>query len=193
MEINFINYKELNNKNKGISLKENIHDEPYQNQEVIYDYLLDGGKVEAARLSRYKDIFNNKIIPQEGLIRYDGTYYWSNVLAYYVRNYNLRLPKDVENHILQKYHDMWEPQMHNLYKLKSLDELMEEVKIGMDIEFFVYGIRYNISWENCKPFICVCPYGDAVFYDTPELMFENHKINGKPLKDIWQDFEMYSF
>lgn len=82
--------------------------------------------------------------------------------------------------------------MYDLYKLKSLEELMEEINVGMDIEFYVYEILYNISWENYKPYICVCPDGDAVFYDTPELMFENYKINGKPLKDIWQDFEIYS-
>ncbi|MCD7892376.1 MAG: hypothetical protein LUG60_01620 [Erysipelotrichaceae bacterium] len=79
-----------------------------------------------------------------------------------------------------------------LYKLKSLEELMESVNYGIDIEFFVYGVRYDISWRNNKPFICVCPDGKAVFYDTPELMFENYKINGKPLKDIWQDFGIYS-
>ena len=53
--------------------------------------------------------------------------------------------------------------MHNLYKLKSLDELMGQIEMGMDIEFQIYDVRYNISWRDDKPFICKCPDGDAVF------------------------------
>lgn len=77
-----------------------------------------------------------------------------------------------------------------MYRLVSLGELMQEIEIGMDIEFCVYGIRYNISWRDGKPFICTCPNGEAVFYDSPVEMFDKHKIKEKPLKDIWQDFEI---
>ncbi len=31
----------------------------------------------------------------------DGVYVWSNILSYYVDKYNLRLPKDFEEHILK--------------------------------------------------------------------------------------------
>ena len=82
--------------------------------------------------------------------------------------------------------------MENLYKLKSLDELMRSIEMGMDIEFCLYGKRYNISWRNNKPFICECPKGEAVFYDSETQMFDNHKIDGKALKDIWQEFEIIS-
>ena len=67
--------------------------------------------------------------------------------------------------------------MHNLYKLKSLDELMGQIEMGMDIEFQIYDVRYNISWRDDKPFICKCPDGE-------------YQINGKVLQDIWQDFEI---
>ena len=80
--------------------------------------------------------------------------------------------------------------MGNLYKLNSLKELMDEIDIGMDIEFLLYGIRYNISWDNGKPFICTCPDGEAVFYDSPVELFEKYKIREKPLKDMWKDFEI---
>lgn len=80
--------------------------------------------------------------------------------------------------------------MSDLYKLKSLKELMDEIDMGMDIEFFLYGTRYNISWKDDKPFICTCPDGEAIFYNSPEEMFENHKIDGKLLEDIWRDFEI---
>lgn len=80
----------------------------------------------------------------------------------------------------------------SLYKLKNLDELIESIEMGMDIEMFVYGTRYNISWRNYKPFICVCPDGDAVFFESTEDLMSNYKIKEKPLKEIWQDFEIYS-
>ena len=80
--------------------------------------------------------------------------------------------------------------MNTFYKLKNLHELMQEIDLGMDIEFFLYGTRYNISWRDNKPFICVCPDGDAIFYNTPDEMFEQYKVNGKPLKEIWMDFEI---
>ena len=80
--------------------------------------------------------------------------------------------------------------MSDLYKLKSLKELMDEIDMGMDIEFLLYGTRYNISWKDDKPFICTCPDGEAILYNSPEEMFENHKIDGKLLEDIWRDFEI---
>lgn len=79
-----------------------------------------------------------------------------------------------------------------MYRLKSLDELIQAIDIGMDIEFYAYGIRYNISWRDDKPFICICPDGDAFFYNTPAEMFKKYRINGKPLKDMWQDLEILS-
>ncbi len=75
-------------------------------------------------------------------------------------------------------------------KLESLDELIEAIDMGLDIEFILYGIRYNISWRDYKPFICTCPNGDAVFYADTRDMISHHKVNGKPLEDIWQDFEI---
>lgn len=80
--------------------------------------------------------------------------------------------------------------MNGVYKLKSLQELMDEINMGMDIEFLLYGIRYNISWRDEKPFICVCPDGEAAVFDDPVTMFSQFKAGGKPLKEIWQDFEI---
>lgn len=62
-------------------------------------------------------------------------------------------------------------------------------EINMDIEFFLYGKRYNISWRE-KPFICVCPDGDAMFFDSPEAMFSQYKVNGRALKETWRDFKI---
>lgn len=80
--------------------------------------------------------------------------------------------------------------MNDLYELANLDELIDEIESGMDIEFYIYGFRYNISWRNDKPFICACPDGKAVFFNTTTEMMEEFKINGLPLKDIWQDIKI---
>lgn len=74
---------------------------------------------------------------------------------------------------------------------ESIDELHNAIKMGLDIEFFLYGVRYNISWRY-KPFICTCPDGDAVFFENADDLLDGYKINGKPLRDLWQDIEIYS-
>ena len=42
-----------------------------------------------------------------------------------------------------------------MLNLKIFKNFMMLSKMGLDIEFFIDGIRYNISWQNNKPFICV--------------------------------------
>ena len=76
--------------------------------------------------------------------------------------------------------------------LESLDEFRGAIKMGLEIEFFMYGIRYIILWENHKPYIAVCPDGDAVFFDNADNLLDGYKINGKPLRDLWRDIEIYS-
>lgn len=77
------------------------------------------------------------------------------------------------------------------YKLNNLNEFTEAIDMGLDIEFFVYKIRYNISWAK-KPFICVCPDGDAVFFESREDLMTNYKIKGKSLKELWTEIDIYS-
>lgn len=74
-------------------------------------------------------------------------------------------------------------------RLESLDELIEAIDMGLDIEFNLHGIPYNISTDGI-PFIAVCPDGDGVYYSDAKDMVDNHRIDGTPLKDIWQDFEI---
>lgn len=80
----------------------------------------------------------------------------------------------------------------DLGRFDSLQELIEGIDTGLDIEFYLYGVRYNISSRDDKPFICVCPDGDAVFYQDGLDMVSKHKINGKLLKYIWNDIGLYS-
>ena len=36
-------------------------------------------------------------------------------------------------------------------KFENFQEFYDAVEMGLDIEFFIDGIRYNISWQNNKP------------------------------------------
>lgn len=75
---------------------------------------------------------------------------------------------------------------------ESIDELRSAIEMGLDIEFFLYGVRYNISWRDYKPFICTCPDGDAVFFENTDDLLDGYKINGRSLRELWKDIEVYS-
>lgn len=77
-------------------------------------------------------------------------------------------------------------------KFENMSELLESINIGSDIEFFLLGLRYNISWRDNRPFICQCPDGDAVFYSDAREMTEKHIVKGKRLKELWGDIEVIS-
>lgn len=108
----FIFYKEpatemlaSNPSNIVIDLSESAKSGPYQGQEKIAAYLYSGGHADAATTSPVTDQFTGNVIetidPQNGVTRTDGFYYWPTSLAYYVAEYNVRLPKEIEEHILR--------------------------------------------------------------------------------------------
>ena len=77
-------------------------------------------------------------------------------------------------------------------KFENLSELSEAIEIGLDIEFILYGERYNISWRDDEPFICECPEGKAEFDSDAQEMHDKHKINNIPLNKLWEDIEILS-
>ena len=79
----------------------------------------------------------------------------------------------------------------DLGKFNSLQELIDDIDMGLDIEFYLYGVRYNISSRD-EPFICVCPDGDAVFYKNGTELVNNHKIDNRLPKDICEDIGLRS-
>ena len=65
-----------------------------------------------------KDVFTGEILSPSTKGMNDGEYTWFESLAYYVKKYNLRLPKEFEDKILKI--DLIE--LHfRLNKLKELD------------------------------------------------------------------------
>ena len=83
------------------SIKEYFSAEPYTGQGEIIHYLLHG-KVDMVSMQRPRDVITGNRIPMEKLGMCDDKYTWWNILAYYVKVYNLRLPQDFEQHILSK-------------------------------------------------------------------------------------------
>lgn len=75
-------------------------------------------------------------------------------------------------------------------RLESLEELHEAIEMGLDIEFNLYEKRYNISWRNHKPFICICPDGEAEFYEDTDGLLKYHRIDGHTLEEVWMDMEI---
>ena len=70
--------------------------------------------------------------------------------------------------------------------------MIDSINLGLDIEFYLFGIRYNISPGDDEYFICECPNGNAVYYKNGLDMVNNYKINDKLLKDLWSDIGLYS-
>lgn len=74
-------------------------------------------------------------------------------------------------------------------KLESLQELTDAIDRRQDIEFLLNDVHYNISTDGV-PFIAVCPDGDGQYYKDAKDLVNNHFINGKPLKNLWQNIEI---
>lgn len=83
------------------SIKESFSKVPYPNKDIIVNYLKNG-KVGISAGSVVRDIITDEKIANYKTIMSDGKYSWNNSIAYYVENYNLRLPREFEEHVLSK-------------------------------------------------------------------------------------------
>jgi len=100
-EMTFITFKEFCKDDEDPSIQDYLEEGPYPNQDKIIHFLKNG-KIEFAQMSRDRDIFTGNRIPYEVLVMSDGDYFWANTLAWYVENYNLRMPEEFEAYILSK-------------------------------------------------------------------------------------------
>ncbi len=79
--------------------KENI---AYEGKEKIIRYLETQGKPKIGSGLYPKDIYTGEIISKYRSIQSDGVYSWPSVIPYYMRKYNLRMPKVFEDYVLSK-------------------------------------------------------------------------------------------
>lgn len=82
------------------SIKEHIQKEPHKSKDAILKHLRNGN-VHMVTASRIVDVFSGETTNIELVFMNDGKYSWSSKIPYYVDKYNLRLPKDFEDHILK--------------------------------------------------------------------------------------------
>lgn len=75
-------------------------------------------------------------------------------------------------------------------KFKDLAEFKYSIGLGLDIVFLLRGTEYNISWENHKPFICICPDGDAVVFNNADDLLNNYKIGETPIGELWEEIDI---
>lgn len=99
MSISLIHFDEYGKGMGYPSMKKSFSDKPYCGKAKIVRYLRNGRKTFMAT-SRAHDFFTDKPIEGERCGMTDGKYSWVSSLAYYVENYNLRLPEEFENHVL---------------------------------------------------------------------------------------------
>ncbi len=76
-------------------------------------------------------------------------------------------------------------------KFNSLQELIDAIEIGLDIECYIYGQRYYIGWGDKGRVIAKCPDDYGNYFDSLDEML-NFKIGDTKLKDLWQDIEIRS-
>ncbi len=83
------------------SIKESFQECCYPNQEKIAVYL-EKGVVKLPSAGTSRDLITGDLISDRHEILTDGEFTWDNSFAYYVRKYNLRLPKEFEEKVLNK-------------------------------------------------------------------------------------------
>lgn len=88
----------------GISIKDSINEHSYPGKEKIVSYLESSGKSTMVQVRLAKDRLTGERI--NGLFSLelftDGKFSWWNDLAYHVEKYNLRLPKEFEDYVLNR-------------------------------------------------------------------------------------------
>lgn len=88
------------------SIKEDINNHILnQNINKIIKYLCNG-EIILVSPSSVIDVISGERIAASTYIYTDGEYSWSNALSYYVEKYNLKLPEEFENKILNHNYDI---------------------------------------------------------------------------------------
>ena len=97
--ISLIHYDEFGKGMGFPSMKESFESMPYTGKEKIIKYL-ESGKPTYVQTKVATDVFTGQRIPVECMGMTDNKFSWHSTLAYYVKKYNLRLPKEFEEYVL---------------------------------------------------------------------------------------------
>ena len=86
---------------KGSSVCFTFEDQPYTGMEKIIAYLEKGHKLRTLYRPGVDSFTGNQVTRKRKILT-DGTYAWSSMLPYYVKTYNMRLPKVFERMVLEE-------------------------------------------------------------------------------------------
>lgn len=86
------------------SIKDNISDVPIRNKGTVLNYLR-RGKTLCASTGYVIDAFTGKNSFVRNQMYSDGMFSWSSKVIYYFEKYNLKLPQDFIDYVLNKYAD----------------------------------------------------------------------------------------
>lgn len=81
------------------SMKDDFRESPSPDCQKIISYL-DNGEVTLSAISRDADLISGENIDKTKCNMTDGEYSWFGSLSYYVKRYNLQLPKEFEDKII---------------------------------------------------------------------------------------------
>lgn len=83
------------------SIKEYLVNKVHYDKELIIKYL-NNGKIEAVCPKFTYDIISRRKISNSFAVITDGEYVWKSDFAYYIKNYNIKLPNNFVVKIYQK-------------------------------------------------------------------------------------------
>ena len=84
---------------KGSSVCFTFEDQPYPGMDKIIAYLEKGRKLRTVRRPGIDAYTGNRVARRRKILT-DGVYAWSSMLPYYVKTYNMRLPRVFEAMVL---------------------------------------------------------------------------------------------
>ena len=82
------------------SITSGFSDIPDPNKDAIVKYLKNGNTILVSTGVGI-DVFINEIVDNHYYLMTDGEYTWNNMIAYYVEKYNLKMPDDFINKVLE--------------------------------------------------------------------------------------------
>lgn len=95
------NFKEYGNPSAP-SMRDSFEKQPYQGQEKIADFLRSQGEIGVVSTAISVDHITGERISGELYFKNCDKFGWCSDLAYHVEKYNLRLPKEFEDYVLNQ-------------------------------------------------------------------------------------------
>ena len=134
---------------------------------------------------RYDEITPGKVIGA-GNVFSDGTYIWDDALINYVERYNIPLPKEFREHILQNY--LVRTKRHTLLRLVDKLEIENNPYLGYKFRAIIFRHGVVQYWNNIENKKCITTIksDDAAYIIGPimtEIFCYDSDSHGKPAVD----------